>query len=84
MERRTISVEVRADSFWASTTSRGGIGQDLVWLPHVLVHHGDAVIAFEDCPAVRHRDRVDVHIDDPGLLDELLGNFVDVANRGDA
>ncbi len=58
--------------------------QDLPGFPQVGADHGGARIAVQDRPAVRHRDRVHVHVDDPRPGRRLLGDLVHVALGGDA
>ena len=42
------------------------------------------VVAGQDLPAVRHRDRVDVDVDHPGVRGAPLGDLVHVADGRDA
>ena len=59
------------------------MGQNLTWLAGVGLEHGGEAVGPQR-RAVRHGDRVDVHVDDARGRVPALGDLVHVADGGDA
>ncbi|RJQ80795.1 alpha/beta fold hydrolase [Pseudonocardiaceae bacterium YIM PH 21723] len=61
-----------------------GVVQDVLRLPDVRAqHHGPGIVGQQQL-AVRHRDRVPVHVGDPAVGHDLPGDLVHVVHGGDA